>query len=350
MKKMLTLLLVVISFVGYGQLPFVPGAAASEVEQVKEEVAKETTSKFHFADLATGDFWMGILDNVVFWLVEELLAIVILTIGFLVIMRILKITVNKIRKVSTNNMHYRYDDDQKHEGEKRIDTLMGIILSIGKIVFGLIYVLLLLGRFNVDLAPFIASAGILGLAIGFGAQELVRDFISGFFMLLEDQVRTGDVAIINGTGGKVEKIAMRTITLRDVSGVVHIFQNGKINSISNMTKGWSALVVEIGVAYKEDTDTVNNYLKEICEEMLADETYNDRLTSYEILGIDSFGDSAVNLLVKLTTKSGEQWALSREFRRRVKKVFDKEGVEIPFPHISIYAGEASKPIQITKNN
>lgn len=140
---------------------------------------------------------------------------------------------------------------------------------------------------------------------------------------------------------------MRTTTLRDASGVVHIFQNGKINSLSNMTKGWSAIVVEIGVAYKEDTDHVSEVMKQVGDEMLKDPVYGEKmLQAVDIWGVDQFADSAVILKVKITTRSSQQWAVSREYRRRIKKAFDAANIEIPYPHLSLYTGEVTKPMPI----
>lgn len=229
-----------------------------------------------------------------------------------------------------------------------------ILIQIGGLgIVSIITLFMLLLRMkitlkSINIGPILASAGIVGLAVGFGAQELVRDFISGFFILLEDQIRTGDVAIINGTTGTVEKIEMRTTTLRDASGVVHIFQNGKINSLSNMTKGWSAIVVDIGVAYKEDTDHVNEIMKQVGDELMKDAAWQSILMGVDLWGVDSFGDSSVILKVKLTTKSGQQWAASREFRRRIKKAFDAQHIEIPFPQVSLNTGSGTgaMPVKI----
>ncbi|HYX07835.1 MAG TPA: mechanosensitive ion channel family protein, partial [Bacteroidales bacterium] len=193
-------------------------------------------------------------------------------------------------------------------------------------------------------------AGILGLAVGFGAQELVRDFISGFFILLENQIRAGDVAIINGTGGLVEKIELRTTSLRDFSGTVHVFQNGKINSLSNMTKEWSAIVFDMGVAYKEDVDHVMKVMKEVGDEMKSSEEYGPNiLEPIEIFGVDQFADSAVVIKARLKTKPIQQWTIGREYRRRLKIAFDREGIEIPFPHTTLYWGEEIKPLQVNMN-
>jgi small conductance mechanosensitive channel len=208
--------------------------------------------------------------------------------------------------------------------------------------------MIFLKKINIDIAPILAGAGIIGLAVGFGAQELVRDFISGFFILLENQIRTGDVAIINGTGGLVEKIELRTITLRDLSGVVHIFQNGKINSVSNMTKDWSAMVFDIGVAYKEDLNKVMKLMKQVANGMMDDKDFKDNIIEpMEIFGLDSFGDSALVVKGRIKTKPIQQWTIGREYRKRLKEIFDEHNIEIPFPHQTIYWGEEIEPLKLT---
>ena len=311
-------------------------------EHTQPQVLSDSIAENNLKQLVDKQFWNKLLKRSLNWMLTKLPSIAFLIFIFVALLRFLTFIVARLKKMSTHH-HSNIND---HERIKRIETLSGIILSLGKIFLWTIFMLTLLSKFDLDIAPVLASAGIVGLAVGFGAQELVRDFISGFFILLEDQIRTGDVAIINGTTGTVEKIEMRTTTLRDVSGIVHIFQNGKINSMSNMTKGWSAIIVDIGVAYKEDTDAVNEVLKQIGDEMMADKDWKEQMLAVTLLGLDSFGDSAVVLKVKLTTKSGEQWGISREFRRRVKKVFDAQGIEIPFPHLSIYTGEVTKPMPI----
>lgn len=291
-------------------------------------------------------FWHDLTNRLLNWSITQIPSIAILICLFIGLMRLLHYSVKRIKKVALNRI-YRTENIDNDEGQKRINTLSGIIYGVGRIFLWTIFMLIMLGKFNINIAPILASAGIVGLAVGFGAQELVRDFISGFFILLEDQIRTGDVAIINGTTGTVEKIEMRTTTLRDSSGIVHIFQNGKINTLSNMTKGWSATVVEIGVAYKEDTDHVTEVMKQVGEELQNDPNFGPRMIApVDVWGVDQFGDSAVILKVKITTKSGMQWIVSREYRRRIKKAFDARNIEIPFPHISIYTGDLTKPMPI----
>jgi moderate conductance mechanosensitive channel len=230
---------------------------------------------------------------------------------------------------------------------KRANTLGSLIRNvIGALVVG-ISALMVLQELDIDIMPLLTGAGIAGLAVGFGAQTLVRDVISGFFLILEDQVRVGDVAEIDGTGGLVERIGLRTIVLRDLSGTVHIFPNGGIQRLSNLTKDFSYYLIDMGVAYKEDTDAVVAVMQEVADELKADPAYGPSiLKALEVLGVDSFDDSQVTIKVRIMTIPLQQWAVGREYRRRLKKAFDARGIEIPFPHLSVYFGEASKPFRI----
>lgn len=230
------------------------------------------------------------------------------------------------------------------ELEKRAATISSILRKTVGIVIWTVALMMTISEFGVNVAPLLAGAGVAGLAVGFGAQNLVRDVISGLFILLENQIRVNDVAIINGTGGLVEEINLRTTVLRSLDGVVHVFPNGTITTLSNVTREFSCHVFDIGVAYKEDTDRVVALLKEVGEDLRQDETCGpEMLEPLEIFGVDKFADSAVVIKGKIKTMPSKQWMVGREFNRRVKKRFDEEGIEIPFPHQSLYFGEASKP-------
>lgn len=234
--------------------------------------------------------------------------------------------------------------------KKRVTTLVGLLRTIALVGLWAVVVIITLEQIGLNITPILAGAGIIGLAVGFGAQNLVRDLISGFFMVLEDQVRVGDVAIVNGTGGLVEAISFRTIVLRDLSGVVHIFPNGTINTLSNMTKVWSGYVMDVGVAYKEDTDHVVEVMRRVGDELRQDPDLGPKiLEPIEVFGVDDFADSAVVIKARLKTHPIQQWGVGREYRRRLKKAFDAEGIEIPFPHLSMYVGEATKPFQVQLN-
>lgn len=233
------------------------------------------------------------------------------------------------------------------ESAKRVNTLINLVRQAMYLAIWITVILVILREFGLDIAPLLAGAGILGLAVGFGAQNLVRDIISGFFIILENQIRVGDVAIVNDTGGLVEQINFRTIVLRDLSGVVHIFPNGTVTTLSNMTQEWSAYVFDLGVAYKENTDEVTEVIKDVCAEMQSDEIYGPLiLEEAEIFGVDKFGDSAVIIKGRIKTKPIRQWSVGREFNRRVKFAFDARGIEIPFPHRTLYAGKATKPFDL----
>lgn len=234
---------------------------------------------------------------------------------------------------------------------RRVNTLTGMLSSLVLSLLWAIVIVMALDQLGVDVTPVIAGAGIVGLAVGFGAQNLVRDVIAGFFMVLENQVRVGDVAVINGTGGLVERITFRTIVLRDLAGVVHVFPNGSITTLANMTFGWSGYLIDMGVAYKEDTDRVCEVMREVAEDMRREPEYQrDMLDAIEIFGVDDFADSAVVIKARLRTLPLQQWKVGREYRRRLKKAFDAAGIEIPFPHRSIYVGEATKPLPLQTNH
>jgi small conductance mechanosensitive channel len=230
---------------------------------------------------------------------------------------------------------------------RRIKTLLGVIRTIAVVLIWFMVVLISFSHVGINIGPILAGAGVVGLAVGFGAQNLVRDLVSGFFMILENQVRIGDVAVINGTGGLVESITFRTIVLRDLEGVVHVFPNGTVNTLANRSKEWSAYVLDVGVAYKEDTDRVVETMRRVGTEMQREASYDSlMLEPIEILGVDEFADSAVNIKARLKTLPLQQWTVGREYRRRLKKAFDAEGIEFPFPHRTLYMGEASAPFQL----
>lgn len=300
--------------------------------------------------LFTSEFWETLLSGTRNWIVGELPGLLIIIVVMLIIFRVFSYSLKKVK----NSMIVRAGkakDKDANEVEKRINTLIGIIRGLVKIVLWTIFLMIAMKKFGVDIGPILASVGIIGVAVGFGAQELVRDFISGFFILLENQVRTGDVAVINGTGGLVEKIEMRTITLRDFSGTVHVFQNGKINTLSNMTREWSAMVFDIGVAYKENVDEVMDVMREVGEKLQKDENFSKAIIEpIEIFGLDSFGNSAVVIKARIKTKPIQQWTVGREYRRRLKEAFDARNIEIPFPHTTVYWGDEINPLKLDTGN
>ena len=218
------------------------------------------------------------------------------------------------------------------ERAKRARTLGSVINKVVTIALSSVALLMVLTAFGLNIAPVLTGAGILGLAVGFGAQTLVRDVISGFFLILEDQVRVGDVAAINGTGGLVEAINLRTIVLRDSEGTVHVFPNGAIQTLANRSKDFSYYVIDLGISYREDPDRVADLLRQLGAEMQADQKYAPFiLEPVEILGVDSFGDWSMVLKMRIKTVPLKQWDVGREFRKRLRRRFEQEGIEVPFP-------------------
>ena len=295
-------------------------------------------------------FWTDLFKTGQNWLISELPGLLIALVLFFLAYKIVGFSVKKLNKKILNNAK-KNDNADTDEAGKRINTLTSIIHGAIKVILWLILIMIVLQKISINIAPILAGAGIVGVAVGFGAQEMVRDYIAGFFIILENQIRTGDVAIIDGTWGLVEKVEFRTITLRDLSGVVHTIQNGKINVMSNMTKDWSAMVFDIGVAYKEDLQVVKDLMKKVGDEIQNDSKFKDKiLEPIEIFGLDEFADSAIVIKARLKTKPSEQWAVGREYRERLKYAFDQNNIEIPFPHMSVYWGEEINPLKLDINS
>ena len=223
---------------------------------------------------------------------------------------------------------------------KRAETLSHVIRDVGRVAVLAVSALMILSELGLNLGPLLAAAGIGGLAVGFGAQNLVKDVLSGFFILLEDSIRVGDVVEVAGVGGLVEEVRLRTIRLRDLSGNVHVVPNGSVDKVKNMTKDYSYYLFDLGVAYREDVDEVMAVVQEIAEGLRADENFAaDILEPLEMLGVDQFADSAVIIKCRIKTVPIKQWRVGREMNRRIKKTFDAKGIEIPFPHHTLYWGE-----------
>ena len=231
-------------------------------------------------------------------------------------------------------------EDDDGELQKRTDTMSSIIRNIFNIVIFIIAGMMILKEFGIDIGPIMATAGVVGLAVGFGARSLVEDIISGFFIFLEDQIRVGDVVQISEKSGIVEKVNLRMIILRDLAGNVHFVRNGRIGVVTNMTKGYSRYVFDIGIAYRENVDEVISVIKKVDEELRNDPNFKkDIMEPIEILGLDKFDNSSVVIKARTKTKPIRQWAVGREFNKRLKSRFDELDIEIPFPHVTLYMGK-----------
>lgn len=227
------------------------------------------------------------------------------------------------------------------EQMKRAETLGRVFRYVSAVVILVIATTLILGEVGIAVAPILGAAGVVGLAAGFGAQSLVKDYFAGFFILLENQMRQGDVVEIAGKSGLIEEITLRYVRLRDYDGNVHYVSNGLITTVTNMSRGFAQSVVDVGVAYREDTDKVIDVMRETGAKMRADPLFGTKiLDDLEIAGVDRWADSAVILRCRFKVRPLEQWNVRREFLRRLKKEFDARGIEIPLPHLKVYAGTA----------
>ncbi len=228
----------------------------------------------------------------------------------------------------------------EHTASPRTRTLLAVARKALTIVLTVVASLMVLSELGVDIAPLLAGAGVLGLAVGFGSQKLVQDVITGVFILLEDQIAVGDVVNVGDKGGVVEAVSIRTVRLRDLAGTVHTIPFSAITIVSNLTKDFSYYVMDVGVAYREDVDQVMQVLRDLGAEMREDGEFGAKiLEPLEILGVDAFADSAVVLKARIKTVPSKQWWVGREFNRRMKIRFDELGIDIPFPHTTIYFGE-----------
>jgi small-conductance mechanosensitive channel len=235
--------------------------------------------------------------------------------------------------------------------KKREDTLRGVFLGLGKIIIILIIVLMILSELTVDIGPILAGFGIAGIAVGFGAQYLIRDIIAGIFILWENQYRVGDVARIADIAGLVEEVNLRKTVLRDLDGIVHHVPNGEIKVASNFTRHFSRVNLNISVAYGTDLDHAISVINRVGKELAKDENWRDRIiTAPQVLRVDNLGDSGIDIKILGDVKPLEQWNITGELRLRLKKAFDGEGIEIPWPHIKLYFGQSGASGELVCKN
>lgn len=230
------------------------------------------------------------------------------------------------------------------ERAKRARTLGSVLTNITTVVVLLIAVLMILHEFNVNTSAAVTGAGIIGVALGFGAQTLVRDMIGGFFLILENQIRVGDVAAINGIGGLVEEINLRTTVLRDEEGTVHVIPNGGITTLANRSMNFSYYVVNLPLAYSENPDEAVEVLRAVAEELRKDAAFAPFiLEPMEVIGVDAFEEHAVRLKVRLKTAPQKQWFVGREFRRRIHKALAGRGIEMWSPQRTMTLNTPPEP-------
>lgn len=227
------------------------------------------------------------------------------------------------------------------EEVKRIETLGQVFHYAASVAIVVVAGMLLLGELGISIGPLLATAGVVGMAIGFGAQHLIRDYFTGFFLLLENQVRQGDVVTVADKGGLVEEVTLRYIKLRDYDGNVHFVPNGSITTVTNMSRGFAFSVIDVGVAYRENIDEVIEVMKQVGTDLRQDPVFASKiLEDIEMAGVDKLDDSAVVIRCRFKVPPLEQWGVRREYLRRLKLTFDERGIEIPYPHITVYPGQA----------
>lgn len=267
------------------------------------------------------------------WLLESALHVVIILALTWILLRLSRKALVRLRSRLQQDL-------EDNERIKRLDTLERVFRYVSTVVITLVGGMLVLSELGISIAPILATAGVLGIAIGFGAQSLVKDYFNGFFLLLEDQVRQGDVVEVAGKGGLVEEMTLRYIRLRDYEGSVHYIPNGTIDSVTNRSRGFAFALLDIRVAYRENVDEVYAVMREVAAGMRRDPELGEKIVeNLEIAGVDKWADSAVVIRCRFKVMPLEQWTVRRAFLYRLKQAFDAAGIEIPYPHLTLYAGQ-----------
>ncbi|MDP2718887.1 MAG: mechanosensitive ion channel family protein [Dehalococcoidia bacterium] len=237
----------------------------------------------------------------------------------------------------------RKNRESKIELDKRSETLKVFLTKLVTLALWIIFSFVILSEIGLDIAPLLAGAGVVGLAVAFGSQTLIKDILHGILIIVENQYGKGDVIKVNGIAGGVEELFLRRTLLRDLDGARHIIPNGEIRTVSNLTQEWARAHLDISVAYGEDLDRCMGIMKNTWEELAADPAWSQFITAKtpSVLRVNRFGDSGIDLKIVGETLPAKQWDIMGEYRRRIKRVFDNEGIEIPWPHIKLYAGDPS---------
>ncbi len=252
-------------------------------------------------------------------------------------------TLSAIIKKKLDSLENSKDEAQT----QRINTLFRILRNFISIAILIIVIMLILSELGIEIGPLIAAAGVVGLAVGFGAQTLVKDIITGLFIILEGQITIGDIVEVAGHSGRVEAITIRTVRLRDVNGHLHVIPFSEVTTVKNITQDQDYHSFEIGVSYNEDVDHVIETIEKVGSDLQKDKDFKSKINGeIEVFGLDKFEDSSIIIKGRIPTVHKQQWIVRREFNRRVKLAFDKSGIEIPFPQTTIsYLGTKKKPIK-----
>lgn len=267
------------------------------------------------------------------WLLNHGIKIAVIVVAAILTKSIAKKSIQRIVKAATHS-----DRPGTDEGEiKRMNTIVRIFSWTVSVLITVIAFMMIAQEFGLQIAPLLASAGIVGVAIGFGGQYLVRDVITGFFLIFENQYRIGDVVNMEGLGGVVEDISLRVTTLRDMNGTVHYIPHGEIKKVSNLSKQFAKVNLNVGVSYRTDLNKLIEVINRVGSELASDPNWKDLIDEAPaFLRVDSFDDSAISVKIVGVTKPLQQWSVTGELRKRIKEAFDAEGIERPFPQRVIH--------------
>ncbi len=277
------------------------------------------------------------MDKYLLWTTDVAVSVLRSGIRIFIIVIITLLIYKAIRTLSRKMALLISRQELDEESVKRAETLGVVIRHTLSVIIFAVAIITILSELGIEIGPVLAAAGIAGIAVGFGAQSLIKDVINGFFILANDQIRVGDVIQAAGKSGTVEKVSLKMTVLRDVSGNVHFIPNGVIDIVTNMTKEFSQYVMDIGITYDQDVDRAIEAVKAVDESLRADADFKvDMLQPIELFGLERFAESSVVIRARLTTRPGQQWRLAREFNRRLKIEFDAKGIEFPFPTRTVY--------------
>lgn len=280
--------------------------------------------------------WNNWIDKIIPWFTDHGIKIAVIIVAVFVAKKLLKKVIAKTVRIAVVAEEGNGEDSEK----KREDTLIYIFTATANVTLYLVGSLMVLQEMGLMIAPILAGAGIVGLAFGFGGQYLIRDIIAGLFIIIENQYRIGDVIRVEGAEGLVENISLRMTTIRDVEGTVHHIPHGEIKMVSNLSKGFSRVKINLGVSYSTDIDHARRIIDAVGQSMAEESPWKEEIIlAPHFVRVDKFADSAVELRVSAETMPHKQWDVAGEFRRRIKYAFDKEGIEIPFPQRVIHTAK-----------
>jgi small conductance mechanosensitive channel len=278
-------------------------------------------------------------ENISSWFLESGILILIILLLAYITYRVIKVAIPRLieRSVTVRGKKRRAQE----ELAKRSQTLSRFLTTTLGVIIAMVALFMILSEVGLDIGPLLAGAGVLGIAIGFGAQSLIKDYLNGLFIILEDQYNKGDVAKIAGIAGLVEDVNLRRTVLRDLDGIVHSIPNGQITTTSNYTRDWARINLDVSVGYGEDLEKVTKVINRVGKELAEDEYFGPLIKKPpQMLRVNKFGDSGIDIKIVGETKPMKQWELTGELRKRLKKAFDDEGIEIPWPHLKLFFGES----------